>query len=252
VWTLSIAILVTLGSGPFSDPGEAANVLRTTAKLKAEVMDGVPLSPVLASQRADCKKLADHLKRQVPCPGLLPVPIPVSATSSAASCLGIIGETACGPAAIQVMGDVFLLSQSNLEVPSGYVGVTFQQDNGSVVPEPSVTGGPLGHFVFMASPDLQAYLRDGTRKNVPPVPRYCTPSKVTTNIRVHGTTAKFYQCSDASSGPGQVALLMGHDLLVWVEAGITCEVSFHGHSQVNLDLDVAEADATILVSPAKR
>jgi hypothetical protein len=46
-------------------------------------------------------------------------------------------------------------------------------------------------------------------------------------------------------------LLTGHDLLVWNDAGITSEVSFHGHSQVNVDLDIAEADATILVAPPK-
>jgi hypothetical protein len=215
------------------------------------VIDGVPLVPITTNQRADCEKLANHLKRRVPCPGLLPVPIRVSPTSSAASCLGTLGETACGPAAIQVVGDVFLLSQSNFQVPPGYVGVTFQQYNGSVVPQPSVTGGPLGHFVFMAGPDLRAYLRRGTRKNVPPVPRYCMPLKVTATVRVHGSAAKLYQCSDSSSGPDEVELLMGHDLLVWDDAGITCEVSFHGHSQVNVDLDVAEADATVLVAPTR-
>jgi hypothetical protein len=46
-------------------------------------------------------------------------------------------------------------------------------------------------------------------------------------------------------------LIQGHDLLVWHSGGITTEVSFHGHSQVNLDLDIAIADATKLVSPRK-
>jgi hypothetical protein len=40
--------------------------------------------------------------------------------------------------------------------------------------------------------------------------------------------------------------------LVWQDAGITSEVSFHGHSQVNVILDVAMANATVLVSPGKR
>ena len=44
---------------------------------------------------------------------------------------------------------------------------------------------------------------------------------------------------------------MGHDLLEWNDAGITSEVSFHGHSQVNLDLDVAVAGATVLISPTR-
>jgi hypothetical protein len=75
--------------------------------------------------------------------------------------------------------------------------------------------------------------------------------KVATTIRVHGSAATLYQCSDSSRGPGEIELLTGHDLLVWNDAGITSEVSFHGHSQVNVDLDIAEADATILVAPPK-
>jgi hypothetical protein len=47
-------------------------------------------------------------------------------------------------------------------------------------------------------------------------------------------------------------LLKGHDLLVWEDAGITTEVSFHGHSQVNVDLDIAVAKATVLVASRKR
>ena len=42
------------------------------------------------------------------------------------------------------------------------------------------------------------------------------------------------------------------DLLVWNDSGITCEVSFHGHSQVNIELDIAVADATELAFPPKR
>ncbi len=248
VLTLTISVL---GLVVFLGPAGATKVPRTVHP-RAEVIDGVPLVPITNSQRAACVKWADHLKRRVPCPGLLPVPIPVSPTSAEASCLGTLGETACGPAATQVTGDVFLLSQSNFEVPPGYVGVTFAQYGGSVVPEPSVTGGALGHFVFMAGRYLQVYLRDASGKHVPPVPRYCTLVKVSAPISVHGSAAKLYQCADASRGPNQVRLLMGHDLLEWNDAGITCEVSFHGHSQVNQDLDVAEADATVLVSPTRR
>jgi hypothetical protein len=47
-------------------------------------------------------------------------------------------------------------------------------------------------------------------------------------------------------------LIQGHDLLVWHSGGITAEVSFHGHSQVNVDLDIAVADATLQVAPLKR
>lgn len=74
--------------------------------------------------------------------------------------------------------------------------------------------------------------------------------KIDKAIRVHGAIATLYQCSDSSNGPG-LKLVMGHDLLLWNESGIICEVSFHGQSQVNVDLDMAVADATELVSPAK-
>lgn len=215
-------------------------------------VDGVPLIPITASQRAACQRFADQLKRPVPCPGLLPDPIPVSPTSSAASCLSVLGEDGCGPAKIQESGGVFLLSQSNFQVPAGYVGVTFEQNNGAVVPETSVSGGPLGHFVFMAGRDLQSYLRNEPGRHVPPVPTYCSPMRVDEAIRVHGAIATPYECSDSSGAPGELELLMGHDVLAWNDKGVTCEVSFHGHSQVNVDLNIAVADATMVIAPGRR
>ena len=170
---------------------------------------------------------------RVPCPGILPDPIPVP--PSAASCLGQLGETACGPAVIQV-SDSFLLSQSNFQVPPGYVGVSFEQYNGNQVPEQSVNGGPLGHFVFTAGKgDSEA------------VPAYCGP--LANTVQVHGSVARLYQCSSPGSSPSELQLIQGHDLLVWNNDGITTEVSFHGHSPVNLDLDLAVAEAAQLVSP---
>ena len=50
--------------------------------------------------------------------------------------------------------------------------------------------------------------------------------------------------------PSQI--VEGHTLVVWNDGGITCEVSFHGHSQANADLDLAVADATVLVAPRGR
>ena len=218
---------------------------------KAEVVDGVLLVPIGAAQRSDCEHFADQLKRPVPCPGLLPDPIPVSPKSSAAWCLGVLGEDGCGPAMIQLSSGVFLLSQSNFKVPHNYVGVTFQQNNGNFVPETSVSGGPLGHFVFMAGTDLESYLRQESGKDLPPVPGYCSPVKTDKTMQVDGATATLYQCSNSSDGPG-LELLMGHELLVWNDSGMTCEVSFHGHTQVNVELDIAVADATQLVTPTTR
>ncbi len=64
--------------------------------------------------------------------------------------------------------------------------------------------------------------------------------------------AKLYQCSDSGGGPGVLQLIMGHQLLVWKRGGIVCEVSFHGISQVNVDLDVAVADSVRMVGAGRR
>jgi hypothetical protein len=237
---ISPVLLTSCSSSPTPDSQGPTNTASTviTPAPSAEVIDGVPLVPITSAQRANCVEFADKLMGQVPCPGLLPEPIPVSSASAGASCLGTLGETACGPAEIQV-SSIFLLSQSNFQVPPGYVGVTFEQYNGTVVPEDSVDGGPLGHFVFTAG------------KGGPKLPTYCSPTPVARTIQVHGSDATLYRCSSAPSGPGQLELILGHDLLVWNDAGITTQVSFHGHSQVNVDLDIAVADATVLVSPKK-
>ncbi len=191
----------------------------------------------------------------MPCPGLLPDPIPVSPTSAATLCpgnYGAFGEGSCGPAAIQAGGNLFELSQSNFQVPPGYVGVTFAQSNGTVVPDTSISGGPLGHFVFMSGTDLRHVMTNNRDKRAAPVPSYCAPLNPSGPIRIHGHLAKLYQCGDASTPGSGIKIVEGHTLLVWSDAGITCEVSFHGHSQTNVDLDVAVADATVTVSPRRR
>ncbi len=206
---------------------------------KSAVVDGVPLIPITAAQRATCARLADHLHRSVPCPGLLPEPIPTSSDPAAASCLGVLGEGSCGPGVFQVDGSL-LVSQSNFQVPSDYAGVTFEQYSGAIVPEPSLTGGPLGHFVFTADPGFA------------PVPSYCSPLRTGTAITVHGVAATLFRCTATSSDPGELKLLMGHELLVWSQSGMACGVSFHGLSQVNIDLDIAVADASEAVPPTVR
>jgi hypothetical protein len=250
------ATSVAACSSPSPTVNDESNGKQTTVPAalwpKSEVVDNVPLVPITSAQRAKCERFADQLKRQVPCPGLLPDPIAVSARSSAASCLGELGEDSCGPAVINDSGGIFLLNQSNFQVPPGYIGVTFEQYSGKVVPEASLSGGPLGHFVFMTGTDLQLYLRDKSGRDVPPVPTYCSSIQDSGVLRVHGSLATLYQCSDSSSTPGQLEIIMGHDVLAWNDSGITCEVSFHGHTQVNIALDIAVADATELVSPTNR
>jgi hypothetical protein len=251
--TVALVALV-VGSAPWtpSRPAAATELAVADRMPGPKVVDGVPLTPITTSERNQCQRFASRLGASVPCLGLLPVPIPVPSTYSGPPCLGEFGETACGRAAIQVSRSLFLLSQSNFEVPPGYVGVTFQQYNGDVVPMESIAGGPLGHFVFMAGTTLSARVGNGSRRGASPVPRYCMPQMTATPLRVNGATAKLYQCSDSGGGPGVFQLLMGHQLLVWKQAGITCEVSFHGISQVNVDLDLAVADSTRMVTAGSR
>ncbi len=240
---------------PATAQAQSAAFASATPQPKAEVVDGVPLVPTTKAQRAECQRFADHLKRPVPCPGLLPDPIPVSTADAGGPCfhaVGALGEGSCGPAGIQLDGNLFELSQSNFQVPPDYVGVTYQQYSGAIVPYPSISGGPLGHFVFMSGTELPYVMTQKHGKGVAPIPSYCTRVNAAKGIRVHGSVATLYQCADSRTSRSQIEIITGHTLLVWNDAGITCEVSFHGHSQVNVDLDVAMAKATTLESPRKR
>jgi hypothetical protein len=240
---------------PQAAQAQGSELASTTSGPRAGIVDGVPLIPPSKEQRESCRTFADNLKRPAPCPGLLPDPIPVSPTTAATLCpgdYGAFGEGSCGPAAIEVNGNLFELSQSNFQVPPGYVGVSLEQNNGAVVPDTSISGGPLGHFVFMSGTEMEKAMTNGGAKGAALVPPYCLPLERFSRIRVHGHLAKLYQCGDAKNSLTQTQLVEGHTLLVWNDGGIMCEVSFHGHSQVNVDLDVAVADATVLVSAGRR
>ena len=66
-----------------------------------------------------------------------------------------------------------------------------------------------------------------------------------------------FECGDS---PGPTAPLAdqymetvsGHELVEWRQDGVTCEVSFHGHSTVNQDLSLAVARSTRMVGPSGR
>ena len=247
---VAVAVAVVAGLGLTAPVGAAQGA--ASPPPVAKLVDGVPLVRFSASQRAQCQKFADQLKRRVPCPGLVPSPIAVTTLPSSGPCLGVFGEDGCGPAAIQRSRSLLEMSQSNFQVPPGYAGVTFQQYNGAVVPMQSISGGPLGHFVFMTGSDLWSVVGVTHRKGIPPVPSYCAPVQTATPIRVSGASAELYRCPEVPSGPATFQLYMGHELLVWHDRGLTAEVSFHGLSQVNADLDVAVADAAVLVSPKSR
>ena len=259
--SLGLAILLTgaplLASLALSKAAQAqgSDLASTSSGPRAGLVDGVPLIPTSKEQRNECRTFADNLKRPVPCPGLLPDPIPVSPTTAATLCpyeYGAFGESSCGPAAIEVNRNLFLISQSNFQVPPGYAGVSYEQNNGSEVPETSIAGGALGHFVFMSGTDMRRVMTNVRGKSVAPVPSYCLPLDLSSAIRVHGHRAQLYQCGSASHPLTEIQIVEGHTLLVWNGDGITSEVSFHGHSQVNVDLDVAVANATVLVAPRRR
>ena len=76
-----------------------------------------------------------------------------------------------------------------------------------------------------------------------------------TPIVIHGIPASTYECGQDPGYTVPVAdqymeTVSGHELVEWVEDGVTCEVSFHGHSTVNQDLAVAVAQSTHMVSPS--
>jgi len=230
---------------------QASELAFSTSGPKLEVVDGIPLIPTSKGQRAECRTFADELKRPVPCPGLLPDPIAVTPTTAATLCprdYGAFAEGSCGPAAIDVTKKLFEINQSNFQVPPGYVGVSYEQYNGAIVPDTSISGGPLGHFVFMSGTEMRQAMTNGRGRGAP-VPSYCSPLDVSSPIRVHGLPAKLYQCGNASNPLAETQIVEGHTVLVWSDRGITSEVSFHGHSQVNVDLDIATANATFLVPP---
>ena len=195
---------------------------------------------ISSSQRAQCQRAADQARAPVPCPGLVPSPNPGSA-----SICGPANGLSCGPPQIQETDGAFLWEQYDFQVPPNYVGVTYQQYSGAVVPFPSTTGGPLGHFVIYAGRNLTLSRFGGP---IQPVPSYCTAVPGDTALVVHGASAVLYECSD-SWNPSSGEIDVGHELLVWKQSGITCEVSFHGHSLLNQLLDIVVARATSLIAP---
>jgi hypothetical protein len=130
----------------------------------------------------------------------------------------------------------FSWNQYSFQVPAGYVGVPG---------ETAVDGTPLGHFIIYSARHLD--VSRVAHSSPQTVPSYCTATSQTPNI--HGAPARMYECSESSNG-SSVELDLGHELLVWTQAGVTCEVSIHGHSRVNQQLDIAIAQSTSMISPS--
>jgi hypothetical protein len=223
-------------------PATTSSTTTTDIKVRPSSVDGVKLVPITTLQRSQCANVANETRTSVPCPGLIPNPAPSSLT--AASCANA-GDFTCGVPQGEASGapptpKYFAWSQYAFEVPAGYQGVPG---------ETSANGGPLGHFVIYSAKNLDV-ARD-PRAAPQTVPAYCIAINQHAALLVHGSVAgRMYECSETANA-ASIELDQGHELLVWREAGVTCEVSFHGHSRTNQDLALAVARSSRMVSPAR-
>ena len=142
----------------------------------------------------------------------------------------------CGRPEITSSGGAFFLTQQLFVVPTDYIG-----------PTPGT-----GHFVIMAARKLDTRLDP----NLPPdpIPGYCLPVTENPPLVVHGSPASMYACGQ---DPGHavpisqqyIETVSGHELVAWVEDGVTCEVSFHGNTAANQILALTVARSTVMVRP---
>jgi hypothetical protein len=247
VGILSLLTLTVFTSITTFPAASEATTTRGVSLQRPTDIDGVPLTPIMAGQLAQCRKYANQLHRPVVCPGLFLTPIPVSAAPGGV-CSEEIGEDQCGPAIFQINKQTLsntkqmLINQSNFKVPPGYIGVPGL---------PSISGGPLGHFTFVEGPTVSFIEASGWKVRSVSVPYSCHESQLATPTRIHGAVPRFYDCANGPNTPDTPALYLGHDLLTWRERGLLVEVSFHGHTLVNQDLVVAVAKATIVVAPKR-
>ena len=233
-----MAIALFVGAcGRMATSIPAPTAATPTTALKARSVDGVMLVPITSGQRNQCQRAADVTRTPVPCPGLIPEPPP----SSGPNFDYCSSDLQCGIPDISGLNGYFMWNQQGFEVPNGYIGVP-----GGAAPG----GGPLGHFVVYSARKLDTRSQPLPHSQPQPVPSYCTPVNEVSALAVHGSTANMYECSEGPNGPS-TELYLGHDLLVWIQNGVTYEVSLHGHSQVNQDLDVAIANATNMVFPSR-
>jgi len=231
-------IVAAFGTTSMTAGAQTRNVLNSTSSNGADQatsVDGVPLIPSTSAQRSQCQKIANANHAAVPCPGLIPDPIPTS--QSYTNCIGGVQPT-CGTPQIENSPPYFLWNQMSFQVPAGYVGVPGQT---------TINGESLGHFVVYSGKTLNV----SRTRTASPIPVYCKRTAQNRKLRVHGVVAQMYQCSNSWNAKS-IELDVGHELLIWRQDRITCEVSLHGHSQVNRDLDLEIANATRIVFPVKR
>jgi hypothetical protein len=238
-----LAVLPVAGLTFAASPGPAASASPTE---KAEHIDGVRLVSAPRRQIAECRDLARQLNRAVPCPRLVPDPIPTSPTTASGFCLSPPGV--CGPAQVSVYRTSLQMTQMNFQVPNGYVGVSVDTYNG-LVPATASNGGPLGHFVFETGTSLLGEYKPHSIRAAASIPSYCLLIQGQPAVRIHGSPGTFFECANSSTDPNAIETVQGHDLLQWKQDGMVNQISFHGHSQVNLDLDLAVARSVELIRP---
>lgn len=231
--TVLVVVLLLSACSSTTPAAKAPPPSTPVPQVSATIIDGVALIPITAGEWQECQQVADATHAPVPCPTLLPVPMP--GTQTALSCAAMSGMV-CGRPMITASGSYFLVNQYGFVVPADYVG----QLPGS------------GHFVVMSARHFDARADPALRPT--PIPGYCAPVPRHPPLVVHSSVASMYECGQDPGVAVPIAdqymeTVSGHELVEWRQDGVTCEVSFHGHSTVNQDLVVAVAQSTRMVSP---
>ncbi len=160
------------------------------------------------------------LKYSVPCPGLIPVPVP---NGGGPEC--DIGPPLLPPPCVPLPQHVFVLDYY-FGVMANYVGV----------PGPT----PSGHLVIEAEP-LYPAIHGGVwpiHGGVWPIPSpFCLSSKAITTVKVRGAIGTVVDCPQSSENYNG-----GHVMLPWVRHGVKYSVSLHAWTTLNQRLDYLIAE----------
>ena len=229
-----LVVLALSGCSPMTPAAKAPPPSTPVPQMSATVIDGVPLNPITAREWQRMPEGCRHDTCTRPVPDVVARP-----DARVAVCIRIVQIRTCQLADARSSvhpGTYFLVDQYSFEVPDGYIGY--------------LSG--VGHFVVMGAMRFNARL--DTNLPATPIPGYCSSSSMNAPIVIHGIPASMYECGQ-DPGPSlpiadqYIETVSGHELVEWRQDGVTCEVSFHGHSTVNQDLAVAVAQSTHMVFP---
>ncbi|MGD0391763.1 MAG: hypothetical protein ABSC41_03905 [Acidimicrobiales bacterium] len=107
-----LVVLVLSGCSSTTPAAKAPLPSTPVPQVSVTVIDGVPLNPITGGEWQECQQVADTTNAPVPCPTLLPVPMPGSQT--ALSCAGLSGRV-CGRPSITGSGST---ARSTRSLPS--------------------------------------------------------------------------------------------------------------------------------------